>query len=62
MGSCDVKFPIRLEGLAYAHGYFATVSMYGLLCALTRDEYRLVNPFEDVVDHANTAKLLQVRS
>jgi transcription initiation factor TFIID TATA-box-binding protein len=24
VGSCDVKFPIRLEGLAYAHGYFAT--------------------------------------
>jgi hypothetical protein len=26
VGSCDVKFPIRLEGLAYSHGYFATVS------------------------------------
>jgi len=25
VGSCDVKFPIRLEGLAYSHGYFATV-------------------------------------
>lgn len=25
VGSCDVKFPIRLEGLAMAHGYFATV-------------------------------------
>eukprot|EP00878_Enallax_costatus_P000768 GHUV01000886.1.p1 GENE.GHUV01000886.1~~GHUV01000886.1.p1 ORF type:complete len:353 (+),score=113.09 GHUV01000886.1:316-1374(+) len=24
VGSCDVKFPIRLEGLAYSHGYFAT--------------------------------------
>jgi len=24
VGSCDVKFPIRLEGLFYAHGYFAT--------------------------------------
>jgi len=24
VGSCDVRFPIRLEGLAYAHGYFAT--------------------------------------
>jgi hypothetical protein len=25
VGSCDVKFPIRLEGLCIAHGYFATV-------------------------------------
>lgn len=24
VGSCDVKFPIRLEGLSMAHGYFAT--------------------------------------
>lgn len=24
VGSCDVKFPIRLEGIAYSHGYFAT--------------------------------------
>ena len=22
VGSCDVKFPIRLEGLAYSHGQF----------------------------------------
>lgn len=26
VGSCDVKFPIRLEGLAYAHGHFSSVS------------------------------------
>lgn len=26
VGSCDVKFPIRLEGLAYAHSLFASVS------------------------------------
>lgn len=26
VGSCDVKFPIRLEGLAYSHGYFCSVS------------------------------------
>ncbi|KAK6145022.1 hypothetical protein DH2020_021842 [Rehmannia glutinosa] len=26
VGSCDVKFPIRLEGLAYAHGAFSSVS------------------------------------
>lgn len=24
VGSCDVKFPIRLEGLAYSHGYFCS--------------------------------------
>ncbi|RRT73331.1 hypothetical protein BHE74_00017304, partial [Ensete ventricosum] len=25
VGSCDVKFPIRLEGLAYSHNTFCTV-------------------------------------
>jgi len=24
VGSCDVKFPIRLEGLAYSHGFFCS--------------------------------------
>ncbi|KAH7864408.1 hypothetical protein Vadar_029307 [Vaccinium darrowii] len=24
VGSCDVKFPIRLEGLAYSHGAFSS--------------------------------------
>ena len=24
VGSADVRFPIRLEGLAYAHGYFCS--------------------------------------
>jgi transcription initiation factor TFIID TATA-box-binding protein len=24
IGSCDVKFPIRLEGLAYSHGQFSS--------------------------------------
>ncbi|KAI5055461.1 hypothetical protein GOP47_0028982 [Adiantum capillus-veneris] len=24
VGSCDVKFPLRLEGLAYAHGHFSS--------------------------------------
>lgn len=28
VGSCDVKFPIRLEGLAYSHGNFSSVSMH----------------------------------
>lgn len=27
VGSCDVKFPIRLEGLAFAHGHFSSVSI-----------------------------------
>ena len=25
VGSCDVQFPVRLEGLAYAHSKFANV-------------------------------------
>jgi transcription initiation factor TFIID TATA-box-binding protein len=25
VGSCDIKFPIRLEGLAYAHGHYSSV-------------------------------------
>jgi transcription initiation factor TFIID TATA-box-binding protein len=27
VGSSDVKFPIRLEGLAYSHGHFCSVSL-----------------------------------
>ncbi|XP_050279300.1 TATA-box-binding protein isoform X4 [Quercus robur] len=30
VGSCDVKFPIRLEGLAYSHGAFSSV-LYAIL-------------------------------
>ena len=26
VASCDVKFPIRLEGLAFSHGLFCSVS------------------------------------
>ena len=40
MGSCDVKFPIRLEGLAYAHGQFSSYEpelFPGLI-------YRMVKP------------------
>lgn len=33
VGSCDVKFPIRLEGLAYAHGAFSSVSIDIYQCA-----------------------------
>lgn len=34
VGSCDVKFPIRLEGLAYAHGHFSSVS--SMMCIYRR--------------------------
>lgn len=40
VGSCDVKFPIRLEGLAYAHGTFSSYEpelFPGLI-------YRMVKP------------------
>jgi len=40
VGSCDVKFPIRLEGLAYSHGMFSSYEpelFPGLI-------YRMVNP------------------
>jgi len=40
VGSCDVKFPIRLEGLAYAHGHFSSYEpelFPGLI-------YRMVKP------------------
>jgi TATA-box binding protein (TBP) (component of TFIID and TFIIIB) len=39
VGSCDAKFPIRLEGLAYAHGHFSSVrigSYYYLFATLER--------------------------
>ena len=35
VGSCDVKFPIRLEGLAFAHEKFCSVShamVHAILC------------------------------
>ena len=33
VGSCDVKFPIRLEGLAWSHGHFAQYEpeLFGLI-------------------------------
>merc|ERR1711907_298607 len=40
VGSCDVKFPIRLEGLAYAHGVYSSYEpelFPGLI-------YRMVKP------------------
>jgi hypothetical protein len=35
VASCDVKFPIRLEGLAYAHGHFSSVSSTSNFVAMT---------------------------
>jgi len=32
VGSCDVKFPIRLEGLAFGHQLFTHVSENPVLC------------------------------
>lgn len=40
VGSCDVKFPIRLEGLAFAHGHYSSYEpelFPGLI-------YRMVKP------------------
>ncbi|ORY93941.1 TBP-domain-containing protein [Syncephalastrum racemosum] len=40
VGSCDVRFPIRLEGLAYSHGHFSSYEpelFPGLI-------YRMVKP------------------
>lgn len=40
VGSCDVKFPVRLEGLAFAHGHFSSYEpelFPGLI-------YRMVKP------------------
>lgn len=38
VGSCDVKFPIRLEGLAFSHGAFSSyepeVSISSSFCLL----------------------------
>ncbi|RZC55326.1 hypothetical protein C5167_014187 [Papaver somniferum] len=40
VGSCDVKFPIRLEGLAYSHGAFSSVSS----CSVTGQNGTIVFP------------------
>jgi transcription initiation factor TFIID TATA-box-binding protein len=50
VGSCDVKFPIRLEGLAYSHGMFSSVCPVGYHWWQYEPElfpgliYRMVNP------------------
>jgi transcription initiation factor TFIID TATA-box-binding protein len=38
VGSCDVRFPIRLEGLAYSHGQFSSYEpevSYRFLCFMS---------------------------
>ena len=36
VGSCDVKFPIRLEGLAYSHGQFSSYEPEVSYCSSLR--------------------------
>ena len=45
VGSCDVKFPIRLEGLAYSHGQFSSYEpeVCAPLCALHAMFWTLVH-------------------
>jgi transcription initiation factor TFIID TATA-box-binding protein len=45
VGSCDVKFPIRLEGLAYSHGQFSSYEpeVCLSLCGSTYNTLTLVN-------------------
>ncbi|PVH31822.1 hypothetical protein PAHAL_9G242400 [Panicum hallii] len=43
VGSCDVKFPIRLEGLAYSHGAFSNIVLTG---AKVREE--IYTAFENI--------------
>ena len=37
VGSCDVKFPIRLEGLAYSHGQFSSYEPEVRQCPQTQE-------------------------
>lgn len=40
VGSCDVKFPIRLEGLAFSHGAFSSYEPEVRPCARQRSSCR----------------------
>ena len=40
VGSCDVKFPIRLEGLVVAHSQFSRCSCYTVYTIATYNLYR----------------------
>ncbi|KAF8403991.1 hypothetical protein HHK36_012101 [Tetracentron sinense] len=47
VGSCDVKFPIKLEGLAYYHGAFSS-AIIGESCAIKKFVEHLLTPtFQD---------------
>jgi len=55
VGSCDVKFPIRLEGLAYSHGQFSSYEpeVYCIISSffssnLFRLSYPLAFPWSDL--------------
>lgn len=39
VGSCDVKFPIRLEGLAYSHGQFSSYEPEVCVTVLSSGHY-----------------------
>ena len=43
VGSCDVKFPIRLEGLAYSHGQFSSYEPEVCVCPDTLRATRLTS-------------------
>lgn len=51
VGSCDVRFPIRLEGLAYSHGQFSSYEPeVGILALLFKSftKYRTALPWIDL--------------
>ena len=54
VGSCDVKFPIRLEGLAYSHGQFSSYEpevrslSENMRIAVTDDSLYTVVPWSDL--------------
>lgn len=43
VGSCDVKFPIRLEGLAFAHTHYASVSEFTNEFLTQLDDFLKIN-------------------
>src|ERR1700709_996620 len=48
VGSCDVKFPIRLEGLHYSHGHFSSVGIR-LFVFLFCHGFLILQPFISLV-------------
>lgn len=43
VGSCDVKFPIRLEGLAFSHGHFSSYEPEVGLHPLEKEHFMLTD-------------------